>query len=312
MTLIEQSAGRDFSAESAFMTSPGDHAALIDALPDDIGQLVRIIHGLAIYDVIASEFYDAQLSSDRQADIHIRTFAAMLDRLIALDRHPLPEPRPPERRLACRCRNFTLLLVAPLRAKGVPARARCGFAAYFNPGHYEDHWVCEYWNAIAERWQLVDPQLDDVWHARLGIDFDVFDVPRDQFLIAADAWQQCRNGVADPQRFGISFAQLYGLWFIAGSLVRDLAALNKIEMLPWDVWGVQPRPNEQLDASQLAFFDQLARFTRDPDSSFDELRKAYADSSGCASLRSSTTLCWDARSRSSTAAIEDQHQRLEC
>jgi hypothetical protein len=191
--------------------------------------------------------------------------------------NPLTQPRPPDRRLACRCRNFTLFLVAPLRAKGIPARARCGFAAYFNPGHYEDHQVCEYWNASEQRWQLVDAQLDEVWRARLGIDFDVLDVPRNQFLVAADAWQACRTDGANAQQFGISFAQLYGLWFIAGSLIRDLAALNKMEMLPWDAWGAQPAPNAQLDAGQRAFFDQLAALVRDPDSSFADLRRTYGD-----------------------------------
>ena len=49
-----------------------------------------------------------------------------------------------------------------------------------------------------------------------------------------------------------------GLWFIAEDLVRDVAALNKMEMLPWDVWGAQPKPDEQLDDDHLAFFDKPA------------------------------------------------------
>ena len=28
-----------------------------------------------------------------------------------------------------------------------------------------------------------------------------------------------------------------GLWFIAGNLIRDAAALNNMETLPWDVGG---------------------------------------------------------------------------
>ena len=31
-------------------------------------------------------------------------------------------------------------------APGVPARARCGFGAYFEKGKFVDHWVTEYWN----------------------------------------------------------------------------------------------------------------------------------------------------------------------
>jgi hypothetical protein len=66
-----------------------------------------------------------------------------------------------------------------------------------------------------------------------------------------------------------------GLWFIAGSLVRDIAALNKMEMLPWDVWDAQPRPNDVLGDDQLEFFDQLAALSREPDTSFEEARRRY-------------------------------------
>ena len=71
------------------------------------------------------------------------------------------------------------------------------------------------------------------------------DVPRDQFLVAGDAWQLCRAGKADPMDFGI--LDLFGWWMIAGNVVRDLAALNNREMLPWDCWGPMPRPDEQPD-----------------------------------------------------------------
>jgi hypothetical protein len=93
--------------------------------------------------------------------------------------------------------------------------------------------------------------------------------------VAADAWDQCRKGEADPSKFGIYFTGLRGLWFIAGSLVRDVVALNKMEMLPWDVWGAQPRADQALNDEQLAFFDRLAAITRLPDASFEELRRLY-------------------------------------
>jgi hypothetical protein len=66
--------------------------------------------------------------------------------------------------------------------------------------------------------------------------------------------------------------QLKGLWFVAGNLIRDVAWLNKHEMLPWDVWGAMPGPDQALGADQLAFFDRLAQLTSDPDAHFDELR----------------------------------------
>ena len=70
----------------------------------------------------------------------------------------------------------------------------------------------------------------------------MLDVPRDRFLVAGDAWAQCRTGETEPAKFGIVFANLRGLWYVAGNLVRDIAALNKMEMLPWDVLGCQTQP----------------------------------------------------------------------
>jgi len=84
-----------------------------------------------------------------------------------------------------------------------------------------------------------------------------------------------RQGRADPARYGIYRGNLRGLWFIAGNLVRDLAALNKVEVLPFDVWGAQPQPDERLDGEQLAHFDWLAELTRLPDEAFDTLRRLY-------------------------------------
>ena len=66
------------------------------------------------------------------------------------------------------------------------------------------------------------------------------------------------------------------LWVIAGSLVRDVAALNKMEMPPWDVWGAQPSSGQSLSNEQLTFFDHFAEITREPDASFEDLLALYA------------------------------------
>ena len=54
--------------------------------------------------------------------------------------------------------------------------------------------------------------------------------------------------------------------------MRNLAALNKIEMLPWGVWGAMLGSDEPLHDGQLRFFDRLAALTRAPDASFAKLR----------------------------------------
>ncbi len=105
-----------------------------------------------------------------------------------------------------------------------------------------------------DRWVLLDTQFDETWRAQLKIDHDAFDVPRDRFLTASDAWTLCRSGKADPDLFGIFQGNKRGLWFVAAELIRDVAALNKMEVLVWDVWGAMPKPDTQLDAKQLEIF----------------------------------------------------------
>jgi hypothetical protein len=262
----------DFYTGLAAMTSGGKYAPMFDELPQDLAALVCVVQGLLLHEH-AAPAYGVTLADERKSESHIRSVERMLDRLLAHDGQPLSAARPIDERLVGICRHFTVLLVAMLRAQGVPARGRCGFGSYFAPGCFYDHWVCEYWNGAEARWVRVDAQLDEVQRAMLKVDFDVLDVPHDRFVIAGDAWAQCRAGDADPSTFGI-FA-MRGLWFIAGNLMRDLAALNNMEMLPWDVWGAMTRPDEPLQNDQLALFDRLAVVTRAPDASFAELRRLY-------------------------------------
>jgi hypothetical protein len=123
---------REFYAQPAAMTAAGPHAALLAALPDDLAGLVRVVQQLVVYHVVAADFYGFTAPEARQFEIHLRSLVQKLDRLRALDDQPLLAARPVERRLLGRCHHYTLLLVALLRAGGVPARARCGFAMYFN------------------------------------------------------------------------------------------------------------------------------------------------------------------------------------
>jgi hypothetical protein len=265
----------DFYTHPATMTSGCEHASRFDELPDNVPALVRVVQGLLLHEHMAAPAYGIELSDQRRGESHIRPAEQRLARLLTQDGRPLSTTRPVDGRLVGTCRDFTVLLVTLLRAKGIPARARCGFGAYFMPGQFVDHWVGEYWNSTEGRWVLVDAQLDEAQQKILPIDFDVLDVPRDRFVIAGDAWTQCRAGEANPAAFGIF--DMNGLWFIAGNLVRDVAALNNMEMLPWDVWGAMPSPDEPLQADQLAFFDRLAALTHVPDVSFTELCTLYED-----------------------------------
>jgi hypothetical protein len=261
-----------FYSRPATMTSPGRHAPLLGGLPRDIPGLAAVAQGLLIHEHIAPA-YGVTLSDEQRASVHVRPVERMLELIVARDDRPLDVARAPEGRLPGNCRQFTVLMVAMLRAQGTPARARCGFGGYFHETMFEDHWVCEYWHAGQQRWILVDAQIDARQRDLFSIDFDVNDVSRDRFLIAGEAWARCRSGAADPGTFGLSIINEAGDWWIAGNLMRDAAALGNIELLPWDCWGAMPEADEPIDESRCALFDRLATLTQSPDSSFAELQR---------------------------------------
>lgn len=123
-----------------------------------------------------------------------------------------------------------------LRTHAVPARLQAGFATYLASGFLEDHWLCEYWDG--EQWRLLDAELDEPAVRASGVTFLPWDVPREQFIDGSSAWCRLRDGELDPAKIGLSVLGLTGAWFAAQSVLRDIAALNKEEMLPWDTWSV--------------------------------------------------------------------------
>jgi hypothetical protein len=222
----EMKADLSYFAQPGGMTDPGSQAKLLEDLPAGIAGLCKLVQGTTVH-IFWAERYGISLPPERQAEVQLRSLERRLKRTAELDPRPLTEARPLDRKIVGNCRDFTLLLVSILRRQGVPARARCGFGAYFLPDHYEDHWVCEYWNAIQSRWVLVDAQLDAFQCKELKVSFDPLDVPREQFIVGGRAWQLCRSGLVDPECFGIF--DMHGLGFVRGNLVRDIAALNKVE-----------------------------------------------------------------------------------
>jgi hypothetical protein len=260
-----------FATQSRF-TDPGEHAALLDGLPREIEALCGVVQGLMLH-VFWAERNGVTLDAARREEVNLRWVARQLARLIALDGRPLDEAREPERHLVGNCRDFSVLLTAILRHQGVPARARCGFGRYFMLNHYEDHWVCEYWSAEQARWVLVDAQLDALQRRVLAIPFDPLDVPRDQFTVGGEGWRLCRAGLADPETFGIQ--DMHGLWFVRGDMLRDVAALNKVEMLPWDTWGLVAGRDADLSPDDLALLDRAAELTRADVPDWPAVRRLY-------------------------------------
>ena len=86
-------------------------------------------------------------------------------------------------------------------------------------------------------------------------------MPRNRFLVAGDVWQQIRSGNIDPSRCGI--ADMWGDWFVRGDLALDVASLQKVELLPWEPFGIVKAPQSTIPDTPelLALVDHVAALT---------------------------------------------------
>jgi hypothetical protein len=222
----------DYATQSRF-SDPGRHADWLADTPADLVALRDIAAGLVFHHWAAGDPTAHGFPSSRLAEVDLRYAEAMLGRLRELDPTLSGEPRRPTDRILGCCRDFTLLYVTLLRHHGIPARSRIGFADYLRPGWHIDHVVAEVWDG--SRWRLVDPEPFD------HITVDLLDIPRDRFLVGPDAWRALRTGALDPSTVVVSpdlvEPFLRGFPYARHNLALDIAALNKHEMLLWDIWG---------------------------------------------------------------------------
>jgi hypothetical protein len=256
------------------LTDAGAHLDALLALPSDLPSLLAAVQGVLVHQDLAN-VYGFAMPDERRVTAHFRSTEPILGRILEEDPRPLTEPRTPDRRIACTCRTFSLIAVAAMRAHGIPARARCGFGNYFDPGWHIDHWVAERWNG--KEWILSDAQMDPLLTKTIGFDFDPADVPRDRFVVGGQAWIQYRAGELDPNKCGLTIPGEQGAWWIASNLIRDVAALANLELLPWDVWGRMPEPEDAIDADLTALLDDLAAVTADPDTAAGARARYEAD-----------------------------------
>jgi len=240
----------DFYRRPSPTSDLGRHSELVLALPADPEALGTVVRGLLIHNFVANS-RGLQFSADRMSHMETVGAEAILDNVISLDPSPLDLKRPAERRMVGFCYHFALLHCALLRATGTPARVRCGFAGYLVARRWIDHWVVEYWDG--DNWRLTDPQIGRS------------DLTGDDFQNGFTGWNQCRSGASMPALYGNG--ELWGWDELRGSLINDVAALNKVEVSGWywcDRIRVDPldQPHDELDAS----LDVLSRLATTADS----------------------------------------------
>ncbi|WP_433384640.1 transglutaminase-like domain-containing protein [Actinoplanes sp. CA-142083] len=231
----------------------GRHRDRVPGLPADPEALSAIVRGLLIHNHTAT-VQGLRFSAERMSHMETVGAEAILDNVIGIDPAPLDRERPAERRMFGFCYHFALLHCALLRATGTPARIRCGFGGYFVARRWIDHWVVEYWDGSG--WVLTDPQTGRG------------NLTGDDFQDGVTAWHLCRGGASQPAAYGNG--ELWGWDELRGSLINDVAALDKVEVAGWywcDRLQVEPldQPHAELDKS----LDGLAEPVGEPGNRLD-------------------------------------------
>lgn len=243
------------------LSNPGPHGASLPPFPGGAPELARTLQGLLMHDA-ALALYELEAAAFAQFSRQTLSVDARLDQFRGGGGHLDLSARSPAERMIGTCRDYALLLTGLLRHQGTAARVRCGFAAYFTAGRFDDHWICEVWEDT--RWRRVDAQLDDRHLAHYAISFDPMDLPDGQFLTAGEAWQAMRAGKYKASLFNAG-AAYSGEWLMAVNLARDCLALRKQETSDWDRWREAPDAARTLSAERLAWADRLAASPGDAD-----------------------------------------------
>lgn len=242
--------------------------------PTDLEGIVTMIHGLMLH-VFWAEREGFTPSEERKQEVQYYTARQYIERIMELSDAPLTEPRPLEKKVIGNCRDHSVLLCALLRRQGIPARARAGCGAYFIPDHWEDHWICEYWNEVKQRWIMVDAQLNPFQCEAMSIPFNPLEVPADQFWAASKLWLAARAGEVDPDKCGIF--DIHGMGYLRWIVGLDFGALNKFPVLPWDGWGLFGEYEKQLSPENEVFLDELACLMVASDAHLDEMHDLFTE-----------------------------------
>ena len=253
---------RHYAGHSA-VTDPGSYSFHLDALPDDVDGMISVVRNVLLHFRSDARSLGSTARDPRCDEVDSRRVERMLAGILQLDPARLSVPRPAARRLLATCRDFSVLLCAMMRHRGIAARVRFGFThLYYQPTlPLHDHVLAEYWNGNA--WALADCRLHacpiplrGIWQG---------DIPRAMFLSGAQAWRSISRGELDARIFsGLRRDRDMGRRNVRKSLMFDAAALAGNEPLLWDCWDGQPfdefARRKYGARAQARLLDELASF----------------------------------------------------
>lgn len=272
----------NFYKQTSMYTDLGYYKDFAKNLPNDVGMLcllqrMQIIHPADLYDEAIwnkkDSFYGdmTKVSKDclKFENDMFPTACSIFCEL--LRRNPIynVERKAKDKVRVC-CREQAIMLAATLKAKGISARVRSGFAEYcLCNGISYDHWITEYYDEYQDRWKLADA---DLYGQRFELPFDLIDIPYDKFLFGAKAYLWLRQGelkeesilyASNPPTLGMK-AALRGLFYDFHCLMNDEIIFLHVPKYIQD-------KNFELSEDEYLELDALAMLMLNPDENFDEL-----------------------------------------
>ena len=172
------------------------------------------------------------------------------------------------------CRGQAILLASILKAKGIPARARSGFAPYIKyDGISYDHWITEYYDEKEKIWKLVDADEHCPDH-EMG--FDLNNIPYDRFIFGANAYLGLRENSIKPE--SILYASdpiTLGMRAALRGLFYDFHALMNNEIIFLHVPRYIKEKDFELSEEEYKELDDLARLMLNPNENFITLKEIW-------------------------------------
>ena len=211
----------------------------------------------------------------RCEDDVLMTAPAMLAELFRLDSKGITFDRKVENKIVVTCRYISVLMVATLKAKGIPSRCRSGFCIIKNRYNEEkpgDHWIIQYFDINQNRWVNVD--TNRIKYSDESSPY--FDFKNNYFTFCAEAWLNVRNGRYD-ENYYIHGVDEKGLAMLARSLFFDFHALmnDEISYRFFPSFLSNDTKFAQLTDEDLQELDELAYLMLDPDRNFYQLKNLF-------------------------------------
>lgn len=272
----------DFYKETSMYTDLGMYKDFAKKLPDNIPELSllqrkQIIHPIVIWNHAQEGWWDdlnkvPNTSIIFEDDI-FTTAISMLAELLRRDNNYSINRKVGDK-IHVTCRGEAILLASILKAKGIPARARSGFAEYLrHDGIYHDHWITEYYNYKENKWILVD--ADNQW-GDLKIKFDLNNIPKSEYGYAADIYLDLRSKKLKEDRVEYASEPVtIGLKAAIRCMMYDFHCLLNDEIIFDFIPKYILNKNFELNEEELKELDNLALLMKNSDDNFEKIKNIW-------------------------------------